>query len=119
MRPVRLARFAPVAFAVGEDAVALAIVEGASEALARTLGSVLDNAIDGPLVLGGSVLLHQAKVAAAVEASFRLRGGAGRVVRVADGVAGAAALVLRQPRRRRRRRRVHPDRGIPGGPAQP
>ena len=84
-----------MAFAAGEDAVALAIVEGASEALARTLGSVLDNAIDGPLVLGGSVLLHQAKVAAAVEASFRLRGGAGRVVRVADGVAGAAALVLR------------------------
>jgi len=95
MRPVRLARFAPVAFAVAEDAVARAIVEGASEALARTLGSVMDSAIDGPLVLGGSVLLHQAEVAAAVETSFRLQGGAGRVVRVADGVAGAAALVLR------------------------
>jgi N-acetylglucosamine kinase-like BadF-type ATPase len=95
MRPVRLARFAPVAFSVGGDAVALTITEGAAEALARTLGSVLDPAIDGPLVLGGSVLLHQAKVAVAVETSFRLRGGAGRVVRVADGVAGAAALVLR------------------------
>ena len=95
MRPVRLAGFAPVAFTVGDDAVALAIVEGASEALARTLGSVMDSAIDGPLVLGGSVLLHQAKVAEAVETSFRLQGGAGRVVRVADGVAGAAALVLR------------------------
>ena len=74
---------------------ALAIVEGAAEALARTLGSVLDTAIDGPLVLGGSVLLHQAKVAQAVETSFRRQGGAGRVVRVADGVAGAAALALR------------------------
>jgi hypothetical protein len=31
----------------------------------------------------------------AVETSFRLQGGADRVVRVADGVAGAAALVLR------------------------
>ena len=95
MRPVRLARFAPLAFTVGDDAVALEIVETAAEALARTLGSVTDTAIDGPLVLGGSVLLHQARVAAAVEASFRRHGGAGDVVRVADGVAGAAALVLR------------------------
>ena len=95
MRPVRLARFAPLAFGVGEDAVALAIVEGAAEALVRTLGSVMDTAIDGPLVLGGSVLLHEAKVALAVETSFRLRGGAARVVRVVDGVAGAATLVLR------------------------
>jgi N-acetylglucosamine kinase-like BadF-type ATPase len=95
MRPVELARFAPVAFAVGEDAVAVAIVEGASQALARTLGTVLDDGIDGPLVLGGSVLLHQATVAAAVETFFRRRGGAGVVVRVADGVAGAASLALR------------------------
>jgi glucosamine kinase len=95
MRPVGLARFAPVAFALDDDAVAAAIVEGASQALAHTLGSVLDNGIDGPLVLGGSVLLHQVRVAAAVETSFRDRGGAGAVVRVADGVAGAATLVLR------------------------
>jgi glucosamine kinase len=98
MRPVGLARFAPVAFAVGDDEEAAAIIEGASEALARTLASVMDSATDGPLVLGGSVLLHQAEVAAAVETSFRLEGGTGRVVRVADGVAGAAALVLRNHR---------------------
>jgi N-acetylglucosamine kinase-like BadF-type ATPase len=94
-RPVELARLAPVAFMVGNDTVALAIVEGASQALVRTLAAVLDDGIDGPLVLGGSVLLHQAKVAAAVEASFRRRCGAGPVVKVADGVAGAAALALR------------------------
>ncbi len=95
MRPVQLARFAPVAFTVGDDAVAVAIVEAASQALARTLGTVLDDGIDGPLVMGGSVLLHQASVATAVETSFRRQGGAGRVVKVADGVAGAAALALR------------------------
>ena len=78
----------------------------------------MDSAIDGPLVLGGSVLLHQAKVAEAVETSFRLQGGAGRVVRVADGVAGAAALVLRH-------HGVIVDaavfariEAVPGGPAQ-
>ena len=95
MRPVELARFAPVAFTVGDDAAAVAIVDGASQALARTLGTVLDVGIDGPVVLGGSVLLHQATVAVAVENSYRRQGGAGPVVRVADGVAGAAALALR------------------------
>jgi glucosamine kinase len=95
MRPVELARFAPAAFTVGDDAAAVAIVEGASQALARTLGTVLDSGIGGPLVLGGSVLLHQARVAEAVETSYRRQGGAGPVVRVADGVAGAATLALR------------------------
>jgi N-acetylglucosamine kinase-like BadF-type ATPase len=95
MRPVRLARFAPVAFTVGDDAVAVAIVEGASAALAHTLGTVLDDGIDGPLVMGGSILLHQASVAAAVVTSFRRQGGKGQVVTVADGVAGAAVLALR------------------------
>ncbi len=95
MRPVELARFAPVAFAVGGDAVAAAIVESASQALAHSLGTVLDAGIRGPLVLGGSVLLHQATVALAVETSYHRQGGAGPVVRVADGVAGAAVLALR------------------------
>src|SRR5262249_29052951 len=95
MRPVHLARFAPMAFTVGDDEVAITIVEGASQALAHTLGTVHADGIDGPLVLGGSVLLHQATVAAAVETSFRHQGGAGAVIRVADGVAGAAVLALR------------------------
>jgi N-acetylglucosamine kinase-like BadF-type ATPase len=95
MRPVQLARLAPVAFTVGDDAVAVAIVEAASAGLAHSLGTVLDDAIDGPLVLGGSVLLHQARVAEAVEKSFRRLGRSGPVVRVADGVAGAAVLALR------------------------
>ncbi len=95
MRPVQLARFAPDAFAVGDDAAAVAIVEGASQALARTLGTVLDNGIGGPLVLGGSVVLHQPTIALAVEAFFSREGGAGPVIRVADGVAGAATLALR------------------------
>jgi N-acetylglucosamine kinase-like BadF-type ATPase len=95
MRPVELARFAPLAFTLGDDTAAVAIVEGASRELARTLGTVLDPGIDGPLVLGGSVLLRQATVASAVETSFRRQGGAGDVVKVADGVAGAAALALR------------------------
>jgi glucosamine kinase len=56
---------------------------------------VVDDRTVGPLVLGGSVLLHQASVASAVEAAFRGRVGSGEVVRVADGVVGAAVLGLR------------------------
>jgi len=95
MRPVRLARLAPAAFVAGDDPVALAIVDGASRALAHTLGSVLDPGIAGPLVMGGSVLLHQERVAGAVETFFRQAGGGDTVIRVADGVAGAATLALR------------------------
>jgi N-acetylglucosamine kinase-like BadF-type ATPase len=94
-RPVHLARLAPLAFAVGDDAAAAAIVRDASRALAHTLASVHDDGVDGPLVLGGSVLLHQASVGEAVERAFRELGGDGPVVRVADGTAGAAALALR------------------------
>ena len=90
-RPVHLARLAPLAFAVGDDATAAAIVEGASQALAHTLASVLDDGIEGPLVLGGSVLLHQQSLAASVGASYPAR----PVITVADGTAGAAALALR------------------------
>jgi N-acetylglucosamine kinase-like BadF-type ATPase len=94
--PVRLARLAPLAFTAGDDPTAAAIVAAASEALAHTLDSVRGADVDGPLVMGGSVLLHQQAVASAVETAFRRRGGAGPVVRVADGVAGAAALALRR-----------------------
>ena len=117
MRPVQLARLAPAAFVLGDDAVALAIVDGASQALAHTLAGVLDSGIGGPLVLGGSVLLHQERVAAAVETSFRAprrhrtrRQGRRRRRRRGDA---------RAPPRRGRRRPggVRPDRGVPGGPA--
>jgi glucosamine kinase len=94
MRPVGVARFAPLAFAAGGDEVAAEIVRGASEALAHTLDTIVDDPAAGPLVLGGSILLHQPVVASAVEHSFQRRAG-GAVVRVADGTAGAAALALR------------------------
>ncbi|MDF1602662.1 BadF/BadG/BcrA/BcrD ATPase family protein [Nocardioides sp. YIM 152315] len=94
LRPVELSRLAPLAFTV-DDEVAAAIVDGATAALVHTLDTVVDDRVAGPLVLGGSVLLHQRVVAARVEDSFRRRGGAGSVARVVDGVAGGAALVLR------------------------
>jgi N-acetylglucosamine kinase-like BadF-type ATPase len=94
MRPVELAQLAPVAFGLDDD-LARGIVSDAAEALVRTLAAVVDDRTDGPLVLGGSVLLHQATVGAGVESFFRSRGG-DEVVRVVDGVVGAAVLALRR-----------------------
>jgi N-acetylglucosamine kinase-like BadF-type ATPase len=95
MRPIQLARLAPTVFEVGDDEVAAAVVAEASRALADTVAAVLDDHVDGPLVLGGSVLLNQESLASSVEAAFRRRGRAGEVVKVADGTAGAAVLALR------------------------
>lgn len=95
MRPVQLAQFAPLVSDADGDDVAVAILDEAARRLARTLATVVDDRIAGPLVLGGSVLLHQASIASYVEASFHRAGGVGPVVRVADGLAGAAVLALR------------------------
>jgi N-acetylglucosamine kinase-like BadF-type ATPase len=98
LRPVELAAFAPLAFeaaAAGDD-VAVAIVAAAGEALARTLRGVLEPEVDGPLVLGGSVLSRQPTIAGRVVEEFRLAGFRADVVTVDDGTVGAAVLALRE-----------------------
>ncbi|MEO7448060.1 MAG: BadF/BadG/BcrA/BcrD ATPase family protein [Humibacillus sp.] len=95
--PVHLACFAPLAFtaAASGDGVAARIAELAGRALVRTLSTVLDPDLDGPVVLGGSILVHQPGVRAAVEDSFTKAGVSGPVIVVPDGLVGAAVLALR------------------------
>ena len=96
MRPVELARFAPLAFeaeALGDD-IAGRIVADAADALAATLGAVVVPDISGPLVLSGSILSQQRSVAEAVARSFDPENDR-PVITVADGLAGAAVLALR------------------------
>lgn len=95
MRPVRLAQFAPLAFAFPQDPVARAIVEETTDALAVTITAAVDPSVDGPLVLGGSVLLRQPEVASAVETAWRTQGRTGQAHLVEEGTAGAAVLALR------------------------
>ncbi len=89
---IELSRFAPLVFAVDNDAVATDIIERAADALARTLLAVAPGAAE-PLVFGGSVLTKGATVAAAVAA--RLATPATPIL-VHDGVVGAAVLVLKR-----------------------
>ena len=97
LRPVELARFAPLVFALaGSDETATAIIREAVEAQAALLRRVRRFQADGPLVFGGSVL---------VEGSLRLdpqllaplldAADGATPLPVADGLVGAAVLALR------------------------
>lgn len=95
-RPVELAAFAPLAFATYEDPVARAILVGASAALADLVTAVRAPDLPGPVVVGGSVILHGLLAApAALRADLVLPAGDTPVVAVGDGVVGAAVLALR------------------------
>jgi glucosamine kinase len=99
VRPVELARFAPLAFeaAATGDVEAVAIVRGAANALTSTLATVLDPEVAGPLVLCGSILARQPSIADPVAAAFRsVMGADATAIPVTDGLPGAAVLALRR-----------------------
>jgi glucosamine kinase len=97
--PVHLARFAPLAFAAvsaSGDAVAVDIITRAGLALANTLSTVLAPELDGPIILGGGVLVSQDLVGAVVRSSLGAAHRHGPVVAVTDGLVGAGVLALRR-----------------------
>ena len=118
LRPIELARFAPLAFEAVEhgdiesgttpDVVARDILEVAASAIARVLAAAVESdvepgvepdvkpEVDGCIVLGGSVLA--AGLARAPDIfTHRLRAAApgSELVTVQDGVVGAAVLAFR------------------------
>jgi N-acetylglucosamine kinase-like BadF-type ATPase len=96
-RPVALAELAPLAFAVPDDPVARSIVVAASQALADLLDAVRVPELDGPVVVGGSVVVRGILAAPASLAVDLVRpAGDTPVVDVPDGLVGAAVLALRR-----------------------
>ena len=95
-RPVQLAELAPLAFAVPDDPVARDILEQAADALAALLAAARVPDVAGPVVAGGSVLVH-GLLTGPDEVRERLGlAAAAEVVPVADGVVGAGVLALRE-----------------------
>ncbi|CAN5221870.1 BadF/BadG/BcrA/BcrD ATPase family protein [soil metagenome] len=105
LRPVELARFAPLAFQALDvspaDPVAREILEAAAEAIARVLSAARepefgDTSVPGVVVLGGSVLAAGLARAPAIftDALQDALGGA-ELVPVEDGIVGAAVLAFR------------------------
>jgi glucosamine kinase len=94
--PISLADFAPLAFAAHEDPVARPILIGAAAALADLLSAVRAPDLSGPVVVGGSVIVHGVLAAPpSLRAELVLPAGGEGVIPVSDGLVGAAVLVLR------------------------
>ena len=88
MRPIDLARFAPLVFTAGDDEVATGIIADARAALHTTLAAIDTSAVRGPVVCGGGVL-------GALGLPVEGLAGVTEVRSVADGAVGAAVLALR------------------------
>jgi N-acetylglucosamine kinase-like BadF-type ATPase len=96
-RPVQLSRFAPLAFQVPDDPVAGDILVAASSALTELLAAVRVPGLAGPVIVGGSVLIHGLLAAApGVRERLVLPAETHAFIPVVDGVVGAAVLALRR-----------------------
>lgn len=96
-QPVQLSRFAPLAFQLPEDPVASDILVAASSALTELLSAVRVPDLDGPVVVGGSVLIHGLLAAPpGVRERLVLPAETAGFIPVVDGVVGAAVLALRR-----------------------
>jgi glucosamine kinase len=94
--PISLAEFAPLAFAAHEDQLARSIVVGASAALADLLSAVRAPDLPGPVVVGGSIIVHGMMAAPpSLQAELVPPIRDNPVISVSDGLVGAAVLVLR------------------------
>src|SRR5829696_3722820 len=94
--PISLAEFAPLAFAAHEDQLARSILVGASAALADLLSAVRTPDLPGPVVVGGSIIVHGMMAAPpSLQAELVPPIRDNPVIPVSDGLVGAAVLVLR------------------------
>ena len=96
MRPVELSRFARLAFDAADDEVARGIVTQAAGELARTLTSVADPGVRGPVVLAGGVVAGNPGLVSAIVAACEGTLPSTSYVSVSDGALGAAVLGLRE-----------------------
>lgn len=96
LRPIELARFAPLAFQAPEDPIAAGILTSAASAMAETLSKVMAQQAEGPLVIGGSVA--GAMLAAKPDIAGPLRKVLANieVIHATDGIVGAAVLGLKR-----------------------
>lgn len=95
MRPIELARFAPLVIAHRTDPVAARLLTEAEQFLVEDFRMVFDPQMPGPVVLGGGIAAHLTGLPAGIA---EIVGAAGHTpdVRLAkDGAVGAVALALR------------------------
>ena len=95
LRPIELARFAPLVVAHRGDAIADSLLAQAERYLARDFAVAFDPSVPGPVVLGGGVIAHLEGLPAAIGDVIRSAGLKPDIRTVTDGSVGAIVLALR------------------------
>jgi N-acetylglucosamine kinase-like BadF-type ATPase len=95
MRPIELARFAPLVIAHRDDAVAARLIAQAEDYLVAHFGLAFDAQMPGPIVLGGGVIPHLTGVAPGIAGIVRRAGHDPDIRPATDGSVGAAVLAMR------------------------
>lgn len=98
LRPIELARFAPLVFANRGDAVASRLIATAEQYLATDFATAFLDDLPGPIALGGGVIAQFTGLSAAIGAVVRAAGGVPDIHLVTDGAVGASVLALRAAR---------------------
>lgn len=95
MRPIELARFAPLVIAHRNDPVAARLLAQAEAYLLADFKKVFDPQMPGPVALGGGVAPHLTELPAAVAEVIRAAGHTPDIRIAGDGSVGAIVLALR------------------------
>lgn len=96
IRPIELAKFAPLVIAHRrDDAVAARLVADAERYLVADFTLAFDPKMPGPIVLGGGVIPHLTGVARAIADVVRAAGHTVDIRAATDGSVGAAMLAMR------------------------
>ena len=95
MRPIELARFAPLVIANRTDPVAARLLREAEGYLLRDFEFVFDPKMPGPVGLGGGIVAHLTGLPEAVGGLLRRAGHEPDIRYVQDGSVGAVVLALR------------------------
>lgn len=95
LRPIELARFAPLVVAHRDDTVAAQLIGQAEAYLLHDFRTAFDPNISGPVALGGGVIPHLKGIEVGVAAIVREAGQVPDIRAVVDGSVGAIILAFR------------------------
>ena len=95
IRPIELAKFAPLVIARRDDPVAARLIVEAERYLTADFALAFDPNMPGPIVLGGGVIPHLTGVAPAIARIVRDAGHEPDIRVASDGSVGAAVLAMR------------------------
>jgi N-acetylglucosamine kinase-like BadF-type ATPase len=95
LRPIELARFAPLVIAHRDDPLAASLIDRAETYLIADFALAYDAAMPGPVALGGGVIPHLEGVPAGIAEIVQAAGHAPEIRLVDDGSVGAIVLALR------------------------